>query len=146
MAYIDGEVRAVCQTKGWGHQIRRKRSAHTKPVAESPIDDYEWKLIPEADGKLPDELAGGFEEGVYYVLSFDKRRDRFVLQHDTSRGGIMGSRWETATYTEMRRLDDETGLFYDQLGDPLPLPPEGWLRTHLRALTDRFGPNSFSLT
>ncbi|NNF58822.1 MAG: hypothetical protein HKN04_11330 [Rhodothermaceae bacterium] len=146
MAYIDGEVRAVCQTKGWGHQVRRNWSARRKPVAESPIDDYEWKLIPEADGKLPDDLEAGFNEGVYYVLSFDKVQARFVFQHDTSHGGAMGSHWEETTYTQIRRLDEETGLFQDQLGGSPPLPPAGWLRDHLLALTNRFTPNSFSLT
>src|SRR5688572_1630860 len=98
MEYIDGEVRAVCETKGWGHQIRRKWSERGKPVSDSPIDDYEWKLIPDADGKLSDAPPSDFD-GVYYVVSFDSSNDRFVLQHDTSHCGMMGPDWEVATYT-----------------------------------------------
>ena len=46
MVYIDGEVRDVCQATSWGHQLRRKWTVREKPVADSGIDDYEWKLIP----------------------------------------------------------------------------------------------------
>ena len=53
IAYIDGEVRAVCEAKGWGHQIRRKWTVRETPVAKSPIDDYEWKLIDNGAGAMP---------------------------------------------------------------------------------------------
>jgi hypothetical protein len=32
MAYIDTEVGAVCQARGWRHQIRRRWSVREKPV------------------------------------------------------------------------------------------------------------------
>ncbi len=96
MAYIDGEVRAVCEARGLGHQIRRKWSVREKLVAYSPFHDYEWKLIPIARGRLLYAVDSEWE-GEYYVLRFDKRKKRFVFQHDTS--------YQTAALREMR----ETG-------------------------------------
>ena len=78
MVYIEGEVRAVCERRGWGHQIRRKWSIRETPVSESTIDDFEWKLIPGAQGRLADAPPGDFD-GEYYVLSFDRANGRFVL-------------------------------------------------------------------
>ena len=56
MASIDAEVRAACEIKGWGSQIRRKWSVRDKPVSEASVDDYEWKLIPGADARLPEQI------------------------------------------------------------------------------------------
>ena len=53
LAYIDGEVRAACDEKGWAHQMRRKWAVRGKPVSDSPVDDYEWKLIPEGCTTIP---------------------------------------------------------------------------------------------
>jgi hypothetical protein len=143
MAYIDSEVRAVCEAKGWGHQIRRKEAIRHKPVSASPIEDYEWKLIPSERGKLPDAPAGDFE-GVYYVLSFDRPNGKFVVQHDTSHCGRMGPHWQVTTYSEIRPILMETGLISDpRKPDQLPA---GWLRDHLQHLISRFGPNHFSAT
>jgi hypothetical protein len=54
-----------------------------KPVSESSVEDYEWKLIPS--GELPKHPADAIDEGKYYVLRFDRRSGKFVLQHDTAR-------------------------------------------------------------
>ncbi len=102
MVYIDAEVRALCQARGWGHQIRRRWSVREKPVSDSAIDDYEWKLIPDAHGRLPDAPFGDLEEGAYYVLAFNKPNGSFVFQHSTSRCGMVGPHWERTTYTEIR--------------------------------------------
>jgi hypothetical protein len=143
MTYIDGEVRAVCEAKGCGHQIRRSRLVREKPVSESTIDDYEWKLIPNSRGRPPDALAGDFD-GVYYVLSFDKANNRFVVQHDTAHCGMWSHNWEVTTCSEiqfniLRMTRDERGAISDH-------PPVGWLRDHLLNLITRFGPNHFSIT
>jgi hypothetical protein len=69
MTYIDREVRSVCDEKGWGYQIRRKWTVRDKSVSESPVDDYEWKLL-NGKGKLPDLPPTDFDEGVYYCLKF----------------------------------------------------------------------------
>ena len=57
MAYIDTEVRAACEKKGWGSQMRRKWSVRDKPVSESSVDDYEWKLIPRHAKRRASETA-----------------------------------------------------------------------------------------
>src|SRR5262245_43643623 len=99
MAYIEREVAAVCETKGGGHQIRRNWAIREKAVADSGLKDYEWKLLPEAAGKLPDAPEGDFD-GTYYVLNFDRARDTFVLEHDTVHVGMWGPHWLRRTYTE----------------------------------------------
>src|SRR6185369_5906344 len=83
IAYIDAEVAAVCREKGWRHQIRRKWSARERPVSQSGVDDYEWKLIPRDRAReleappptvtpapsLPSQAGPHeFEEGIYFVL------------------------------------------------------------------------------
>jgi len=143
MAYIDGEVKAVCEAKGWRHQIRRRWSVREKPTSESPIEDYEWKLIPHAGPQLPVEAPSGDFDGVYYVLSFDRPNDRFLLQHDTMHCGIWGPHWETSTYTEIQR--PMTGIG-NQPGATSTYPLAGWLRDHLLDLITRFRPNTFSVT
>ena len=45
IAYITKEVKSASLKKLWGYQIRRKWSVREKPVAESPLADYEWKII-----------------------------------------------------------------------------------------------------
>lgn len=145
MAYIDGEVRAVCEAKGWGHQIRRKWSIREKPVSNSAIQDYEWKLIPDPKGK-PHDGPLDDSRGVYYVLCFDEAKDRFVLQHDTAHCGTAGPHWEVETYTEILLQPSMTPVDRGERGALRGHPPVGWLRDHLRRLTSSFGPNHFSDT
>jgi hypothetical protein len=147
MAYIDTEVRAVCQPRGWRHQIRRKWSIRDKPVSDSGIDDYEWKLIPDAQrgpADAPRELWD--EEGVYYVLWFNMAQASFFLQHSTSRCGRIGPHWERTTYTEIETSAWTMYARPGQAGDPGGHPPLGWLRRHLEDLTREFRPNAFSET
>ncbi len=153
MAYIDTEVRAACENKGWGSQIRRKWSVRDKPVPESSVDDYEWKLIPGADARLPEQEPRDFDEGVYYVLSLDRRAKKFVLQHDTIR--CEGPHWWLQSFTEIQLAglgDREYMALMLQVEETqhegrLPVPPQsGRLRDFLVDLTSRFKPNSFSIT
>jgi hypothetical protein len=121
IAYIEAEVAAACREKGWRHQIRRKWSARERPVSESGVDDYEWKLIPRDRAReseappptvtpapsLPSQAGPNeFEEGIYFVLGFDSVRRTFVLQHDTSHCGVLGDHWCTSTYTEIHLPDE----------------------------------------
>jgi|SRR5690242_17140024 len=154
MSYIDAEVRATCETKSWRHQVRRKWSAREKPVAESLLDDYEWKLIPGTFYELAKSVAEAFEEGNYYVLSFDRPTSRFILEHDTSHADAQDEP-EIETYTAVRwsgfmplSLDMMSRIARGEepTPEPLPYPPVGWLREHLLGLVTRFGPNSFSIT
>lgn len=149
MAYIDREVRGACDEKGWACQIRRKWSVREKPVSESSVEDYEWKLIPS--GELPKHPADAIDEGTYYVLRFDRRSGKFILQHDTARCGDWGPNMDLCTYTEIhldgmyaRRQRHLQGAKHER---PLAEPgPDGWLADHLVDLTRRFQPNHFSIT
>jgi len=158
MAYIDTEVRAACEKKGWGSQVRRKWAVRDKPVSESSVDDYEWKLIPDARIRLSPQEPCEFDEGVYYVLSVDLRAKKFVLQHDTAHGGSFGPHWFQESFTEIRLAGlglhdaDYMNQFLQQEVDAespgrVPVPPQnGQLRDLLVNLTSRFKPNHFSIT
>ncbi len=172
MVYIDTEVRAACKKKGWGSQIRRKWSVRDKPVALSNVDDYEWKLLPDAEGALPEQQPTDFDEGIYYVLSIDRRAKNIVLQHDTNHAGANlvlagkpGVGGEVITYfapdfwqksfTEFQLAglgDHEYRKLLQEVGDlesneRVPAPPQnGQLRDLLVNLTSRFKPNHFSIT
>lgn len=138
MVYIDTEVRAVCQMRGWACQIRRKWSVRERPIKDSHVDDHEWKLIPTAGGVVLDDYQ-------YFVLWLERANGRFVLQHDTFRCGISGPHWETATYTVIRPMRWQTNT-NEASGTASTELPVGWLRAHLANLTTRFQPNNFSLT
>ena len=134
-ACIEREVTAVCKTRGWEHQLRRRWASRRTPVWETVIDDYEWKLFP--DGRPHSEGSAGepeseFEEGVYYVLSYDSARDLFVLQHDTVRAGAMGRTWLRTSKTEIQLQSEPSGPLFAELRD------------HLFDLVEQFGPNTFS--
>jgi hypothetical protein len=145
MVYIDGEVRAACAAKGWAHQVRRKDSARPKPLSQSPIDDYQWKLIPGERGELPEARPGDFD-GEYYVLWLDRVKPHLVLQHDTNHVGVLGAHWEQETYTTIDPRDAMSRL-RDSVSKSKPVhPPQGWLRDHLLTLVARCLPNRFSVT
>ena len=157
MAYIDTEVRAACEKKGWGSQIRRKWSVRDKPVSESSVDDYEWKLIPAAEAGLPEREPLDADEGVYYVLRLDRRAKKLVLQHDTEHCGDFGPHFFQESFTEIRLGglcfgDADYVRFFEQVEDAesterVPIPPQnGRLRDYLLDLTSRFKPNQFSIT
>jgi hypothetical protein len=155
MAYINAEVRAVCSKRDWGYQVRRKWSVREKPVVESSVEDYEWKLIPGAQTRLPNQEPREFDGGIYFVLSLDLRRGAFFLQHDTSRFGDLGPKWNLESFTEIRLVGlghlEYSRRVLEMGGDehegPFPVPQEsGWLEGILTDLTSRFQPNHFSLT
>jgi len=141
MTYIDTEVREVCISKQWQQQIRRKWTVREKPVSASAIDDYEWKLIPTLEPTTPPQPDIAEYFGTYYVLNLERLNARFVLQHDTFRVGIVGPAWEVTTYSYI-----QIGAISEETPTRLRIPQRGWLRDHVRTLTDRFGPNQFSAT
>ena len=147
MTYVDHEVRAACESKGWAHQLRRKWSVRAKPVSESLVEDYEWKIIPDVSGEQPEAAPDSFDQGTYYIVSFEKTRGKFVLQHDTGHCGVAGPNWSISTFSE---IDAAPGppevLSHESQGPPGSPPPKGWLRDHLVYLLDRFEPNHFSVT
>jgi hypothetical protein len=118
--YIEAEVKATCEDRGWGHQVRRKWSVRDRPVSESVLDDYEWKLIPSVGTDILHS---------YYVLAFQMSDGRFIFEHDNTDAGPMSI--GVTTFTEIQLFCDiETSL-----------PPRGWLTAHLLRLTRRFEPN-----
>lgn len=168
MAYIDTELRGLCQDKGWRPpQIRRRWSVREKPVSSSGIDDYEWKLIPfEKTDEMEHDPADD-DWGTYFVVGFDSTQGKFVLQHDNNYVGMFGDHWVTSTFTEIelakaRSLDDVSDFICAREGierkdlmglDPehlarwwVGLPPPGFLRRILSPLTSQFKPNTFSIT
>ena len=157
MTYINAEVAGVCSRKGWRHQIRRKWSVREKPVAESSIDDYEWKLITEGEARTPEASPSDLDEGIYFVLCYDRHNRKFVLQHDTDHCGDPDDSWFTFTYTELHlhpwlyqedspRSEETFRLAIARARDVEQLPPKGWLERLLMDLTAKFSPNHFSLT
>lgn len=144
MEYASREVRAACHELGWGHQLRRKWTIREKPLRESSADDYEWKLLPNARGELPDLAEPDFD-GTYFLISIDRANYRFLLQHDTHHVGVLGPIWELATFTTigppLPSRNDSTTLEGDKLRFP-----DGWLQKHVISLAKRFRPNTFSIT
>ncbi len=154
MAYIDAEVRAACRQRGLGSQVRRKWTVRDKPVSASPVDDYEWKLVPGAKGNLPEQAPGEVYEGRYYLLGLDRAGGKFILHHDNHYGGD-GSEINLATFTEIRLFDPynpDLRRVWGETGDAVaaariaPPPPPGWLCETLVRLTERFQPNWVSIS
>ena len=152
MAYIDAEVRAACRKRGLGVQVRRKWTVREKPVSDSPVEDYEWKL--GASSNLPQQDPRKFDEGRYYVLWLDRARGKFIFQHDSCFGDE-GSEMPFATFTEIRllafnntdylrvRRETSDGEQAARVATP---PPPDWLCEALVRLTERFQPNWFSIS
>jgi hypothetical protein len=154
MAYIDAEVRAACRQHGLGYQVRRKWTVREKPVSASPIDDYEWKLVPGAKGDLPDQAPDEGDAGRYYLLGLDRAGGKFILHHDNHYGGD-GSEMHLATFTEIRLLDPHSPDIMRVWAETdfavadhriAPPPRTGWLCDMLVLLTERFQPNWTSLS
>ena len=156
MAYIDAEVRAACEKKGWGYQVRRTWSVRDKPVSECSVEDYEWKLIPNAVGRLLERDELDFD---YYVLRLDRRAQKLVLQHDNLYGSdAFGPHFFLKTLTEIQLgglghgdPDYTTPLIRfegdSESKESVPVPSQnGRLRNYLIDLTSRFKPNHFSIT
>jgi hypothetical protein len=154
IAYIDAEVRAACRQRGLGFQVRRKWAVREKPVSASPVDDYEWKLVADAKGDLPEQAPDEVYEGRYYLLELERARGKFILHHDNHYGGD-GSAMHLATVTEIRLSDPfhrDLMRLWGETEDAVaaariaPPPPPGWLCETLVRLTERFQPNWFSIS
>jgi hypothetical protein len=154
MAYIGAEVLAACRQRGLGSQVRRKWTVRDKPVSASPVEDYEWKLVPGEKGNLPEQDPQALDEGRYYVLGLDRAGGKFIFQHDTRFGGD-GSEMNLATFTEIQLLGPDNPDYiaaWLETGSPetaariAPPPPPGWLCKTLVRLTERFQPNWFSIS
>jgi hypothetical protein len=139
MEFLDGGMKAVCDRNGWGRQVRRKWSVREKPVSDSPIDDYEWKLIPGSKGLGPAIDGPDCDEGRYYVFGVDTAREVFRVQHDTFHVGGSSVARCLSTFTEFSFDAVRYALVKTESG-PVDLS------SFVLAIVDRREPNSFSLT
>jgi hypothetical protein len=115
MSMIADEVRSFADRRGWKWQVRRAWVARERPVKESDIFDYEWKLIPHQRGEQ--------FEGWFYVL---KLRDQNTLElshgNDWSPGYEMGGWWSnqhtctTIHLSSVRRLSDTDSVLQSEWG------------------------------
>jgi hypothetical protein len=159
MAYINAEVRAACKKKGWESQIRRHDAVRDKPVSESTVDDYEWKLVPGADARVPLQI-GIYDlrvplpnSSLYYVLTLDRRGRKLILQHDTASCEPADGYLQSFTELSLAGLGDDEyrrlmfQMAITQYEGRVPVPPrKGRLRDVLVDLTTRFSPNFFPLS
>lgn len=133
---IDDEVRRFAERRGWRWQLRRDWKVREKPVDESDIFDYEWKLIPWDTRSRQDvsrDLRLGdteFVEGWYYVLRLrDEVTLEFIHDNDWSPGHGMGGWWSNQhTCTVMRlsairRLSETDRVLQSDWG--IAAPPMG---------------------
>lgn len=138
MTFLDAEIAAVCEPQGWGRQVRRKWSVREKPVADSPIADYEWKLIPNSPGLQPPIHGRDSDEGCFYVFGIDTARRMFSVLHDTFHVGDISI---------SRCLTTSTEFSFDAVQHSPERKPGPWqLRDFVLAIVGRSHPNSFSLT
>ena len=141
LEYVEREVRGCCEARGMGHQIRRAWNVREKPVAESGLADYEWKLIPDSSSNRQND---GDYEGRYFVLSIDPAMECLWFQHDTFHVGHAGDdhrKWQTFTKIAFRPFSGTRSE--DGRNE---VAPRGWLSETLATLTKRFNPNVFSYT
>ena len=129
MSMIASEVRRFADRKGWKWQVRRAWVAREKPLKESDIFDYEWKLIPHqvfgqermVGGSIILEERGERFAGWYYVL---KLRDQNTLElshgNDWSPGDNLGGWWSnqhtctTIRLSSVRRLSDTDSVLQSE--------------------------------
>ena len=142
MSMIADEVRKFAERKGWKWQVRRDWAVREKPVRESNIYDYEWKLIPDQVFVQTGPTAGsvslykreqGIEgehspEGWYYVLRLrDQRTLELSHGNDWSPGDGFGGWWSsqhtctTIHLSAVRRLLDTESVLRSEWEAPIAL-------------------------
>jgi hypothetical protein len=135
MAYVNDELDAFCRATGFKQQVRRSWTVREKPVKESSLDDYEWKVFrkPQPDHEF---------EGEYYLVGVRRAEGRFWVRHSTVHAGVMGAHWDRETVTEL----NPDGMHVVPKRKPGQPPRVGWLREHLEFLTGKFEPNHYAIT
>ena len=129
MSMIADEVKRFADRKEWKWQVRRAWAVREKPVNDSDIFAYEWKLIPHqvlgqertVAGSVSLDKGGEPFEGWYYVL---KLRDQNTLElshgNDWSPGANMGGWWSnqhtctTIDLSSVRRLSDTDPILHSE--------------------------------
>lgn len=146
MNYITSEVKRCSDELDMKWFIRRKWSVREKPVYESNISDYEWKLIPKSEDNWsswmkinrspdfsPTNIDSGDFEGAYYVISTDSKTITF--EHSGDYTGRV--RTEADPYEGVHCVILHAWSF--------PVS-HGKLAEWLKSLVSKYPPNWFSLT
>ena len=96
MNLITSEIKRVCQKTGMSWQLRRGWNVREKPVEQSTLSDYQWKIIPKnGDQYQSDEnpLIPGehydkeIKFGSYYLVF--ARNGELFFEHSGSFVGIL---------------------------------------------------------
>lgn len=106
MDLITSAIKKVCQETGMSWQLRRNWSVREKPVDQSTISDYQWKIIPkngiyqyesEKNPLVPGEHhENEIHDGQYYLV-FVKNGELF-FQHSGHYGGVLGHHFDCYHY------------------------------------------------
>ena len=162
MDFVTASVRNFTESVGWTYQIRRSWLAREKPVSESDISDYEWKIIPSLDDiearggnrevwsfqKIPssDEVVTSepFGDGLYYTLRPSLTMMSFFLEHSNDRTspdpGDVGQWLTTGTIIPFGMISRGSGDLVNDIWS------KGTLEQYLAYLCQRFDWNHYSLT
>ena len=120
MNLISSEIKKVCQKTGMSWQLRRGWNVREKPVDQSTLSDYQWKIIPinglpqYQQEKEPltsgERYESDFSEGMYYLV-FVKNGELY-FQHSGNYGGLLGHHWGCAHYVIQSGGWNETNIAY----------------------------------
>ena len=120
MNLISSEIKKVCQKTGMSWQLRRGWNVREKPVEQSTLSDYQWKIIPtnglpQYQQKKEPLISGeryesDFSEGMYYLV-FVKNGELY-FQHSGYYGGVLGHHWGCAHYVIQSGGWNETNITY----------------------------------
>ena len=146
MDLITSEVKKLCLEMGMAWQIRRKWDVREKPVDQSTISDYEWKIIPivEPNGSTfsPGEnVSEDFVEGSYYLLFV--KESQIFLEHSGRHVGIYHPSTTCSHYVVQDLMwIHEYQEFYLRHDQDLPFEISKWLKEWI----ETYPPSFYSIT
>lgn len=105
MNLISSEIKKVCQKTGMSWQLRRGWNVREKPVEQSTLSDYQWKIIPPGGDEyqtsenplMPGEhYDKEISFGAYYLIF--TRNGELFFEHSGSYVGILGPHHDCHQY------------------------------------------------
>lgn len=105
MNLISSEIKKVCQKTGMSWQLRRGWNVREKPVEQSTLSEYQWKIIPPGGDKYQtseNPLVPGehydkeISFGAYYLIF--TRNGELFFEHSGSYVGILGPHHDCHQY------------------------------------------------
>jgi len=127
MSLIANEVNTFADRRGWKWQVRRAWTARERPVKESDIFDYEWKL-------LPDDMHG------YYVRRSSATDPVLASERGSAVNGTSGHGERQPVRPLRLDRHRDRGIGWDVSTGSIALA--NWLMI----MTDRYDPNWYSVT